>query len=117
MWRRCSGQTWTRSSSPLNPPNRRGTDPYARWCGRGGVVRRPPIPIDGGEHGARLEQDGPRDGGPTMRDTALLQLALGLTPPWTVSRADFDPEAHRLDIQIDFAPGSRFACPSCGAAD
>ena len=31
-----------------NPPNRRGTDPYARWCGRGGVARRPPIPIDGG---------------------------------------------------------------------
>jgi transposase len=52
-----------------------------------------------------------------MRDTALLQLALGLTPPWTVSRSDFDPEAHRLDIQIDFAPGSRFACPTCGAAD
>jgi len=25
--------------------NRRGTDPYARWCGRGGAVRRPPIPI------------------------------------------------------------------------
>jgi len=52
-----------------------------------------------------------------MRDTALLQLALGLTPPWTVSRADFDPEAHRLDIQIDFAPGSRFVCPICGGAD
>jgi transposase len=52
-----------------------------------------------------------------MRDTSLLQLALGLTPPWTVSRSDFDPEAHRLDIQIDFTPGSRFACPVCGAAD
>jgi len=52
-----------------------------------------------------------------MRDTALLQLALGLTPPWTVNRSDFDPEAHRLDIEIDFAPGSRFACPRCGAAD
>ena len=52
-----------------------------------------------------------------MRDTALLQLALGLTPPWTVSRSDFDPEARRLDIEIDFAPGSRFACPTCGAAD
>ena len=52
-----------------------------------------------------------------MRDTNLLQLALGLTPPWTVSRADFDPEAQRLDIEIDFAPGSRFACPSCGVAD
>jgi hypothetical protein len=26
--------------------NRRGTDPYARWCGRGGVARRPPISIN-----------------------------------------------------------------------
>ena len=52
-----------------------------------------------------------------MRDTNLLQLALGLTPPWTVTGSDFDPEAHRLDIEVDFAPGSRFACPHCGAAD
>ena len=29
----------------------------------------------------------------------------------------FDAEAHRLDVEIDFAPGSRFACPTCGAAD
>ena len=42
-----------------------------------------------------------------MRDTSLLQQALGLTPPWTVSRADFDPEAHRLDIQIDDAVVTR----------
>jgi transposase len=52
-----------------------------------------------------------------LRDTKLLQLGLGLTPPWTVCRADFDPDARRLDIEIDFAPGSRFACPVCGAAD
>jgi transposase len=52
-----------------------------------------------------------------MHDTTLPQLALALTPPWTVSRSDFDPDAHRLDIEIDFPPGSRFACPSCGAAD
>jgi len=32
--------------------NRRGTDPYARWCGRGGAARRPPIPINS-------EYDGP----------------------------------------------------------
>jgi transposase len=51
-----------------------------------------------------------------MRDTNLLQLALGLTPPWTVTGSDFDPEAKRLDIEIDFTPGSRFACPHCGAA-
>jgi transposase len=52
-----------------------------------------------------------------VRDIQLLQLGLGLTPPWTVNRCDFDPTAHRLDIDIDFAPGSRFACPSCGGAD
>ena len=37
--------------------NRRGTDPYARWCGRGGAVRLPPIPIsakyNAAEKGAR----------------------------------------------------------------
>jgi transposase len=52
-----------------------------------------------------------------MRDTTLLQLALGLTPPWTVTRSDFDAAAQRLDIEIDFAPGSRFPCPNCGATD
>ena len=42
------------SSSPtlcarpsLTRSNRRGTDPYARWCGRGGAARHPPIPITG----------------------------------------------------------------------
>jgi transposase len=46
-----------------------------------------------------------------------MQQALGLTPPWTVVRSDFDTKAGRLDVQIDFTPGSRFACPTCGAAD
>jgi transposase len=44
----------------------------------------------------------------------------GIPPDRRVHRdrpSDFDPEAHRLDIQIDFAPGGRFACPPCGAAD
>jgi hypothetical protein len=61
----------------------------------------------GSGQGERLED--------TMQDTNLLGLALGLTPPWSVTRADFDAVAHRLDIHIDFAPGSRFACPQCGA--
>jgi transposase len=52
-----------------------------------------------------------------MRDTTLMQQALGLPSPWTVVRSDFDTEASRLDVQIDFIPGSRFACPGCGAAD
>src|SRR5208337_847143 len=45
--RRCPNPK-ARHPRVLNPPNRRGTDPYARWCGRGGVVRRPPIPIYSG---------------------------------------------------------------------
>ncbi len=52
-----------------------------------------------------------------MRDTTLMQMALGLTPPWTVVGSDFDATAHRLDIHIDFPAGSRFACPSCGGND
>ena len=35
----CSGSSLIRS-------NHRGTDPYARWCGRGGAVRHPPIPTN-----------------------------------------------------------------------
>jgi transposase len=46
-----------------------------------------------------------------------MQMALGLTPPWTVVGSDFDETAHRLDIHIDFPAGSRFACPSCGGND
>jgi transposase len=52
-----------------------------------------------------------------MRDTNLLQLALGLTAPWIVTKADFDAEARRLDIHIDFPPGARFACLSCAVAN
>ena len=48
-----------------------------------------------------------------MRDTNLLQL----TPPWTVARAEFDPEGRRLDIHLDFPQSSRFPCPGCNAAD
>jgi hypothetical protein len=53
----------------------------------------------------------------TMRDTTLLQQALSLTPPWTVTSSQFDPDAKRIDIAVDFPAGSRFACPVCGAAD
>ena len=49
-----------------------------------------------------------------MRDTDLFQLALGLRPPWQVVSCEFNPGKHRLDIEIDFARGSVFTCPSCG---
>ena len=52
-----------------------------------------------------------------MRDTDLLQLALGLLPPWMVEAATFDAEKRRLDIEIDFARGGRFPCPCCDKPD
>ena len=52
-----------------------------------------------------------------MKDTNLLQLALALSDPWSVTRANFDADARRLDIHIDFTPGSRFTCPQCRAPD
>jgi transposase len=52
-----------------------------------------------------------------MRDIDLFQLALGLVPPWMVSDAKFDADKKRLDIEIDFKTGGRFACPECGKAD
>ena len=49
-----------------------------------------------------------------MRDIDLFQMALGLTPPWTVQSSEFDPEKKRLDITLAFPRGSCFACPKCG---
>jgi transposase len=72
--------------------------------------------LDGGEHGATLGQIGGNRGDTIMRDTSLLQLALGIVPPWTVTGSAFDAPARRLDIHIDFTAGSRFACPGCGTA-
>ena len=50
-----------------------------------------------------------------MDTTALFTLALGLTPPWTVTSIDFDASAQQVDIWIDFAAGSTFGCPTCSA--
>ena len=52
-----------------------------------------------------------------MRDIDLFQAALGLVPPWMVADAKFDAEKKRLDIEIDFKVGGRFACPECGKTD
>ena len=51
-----------------------------------------------------------------MRDTDLFRMALGIEPPWVVAKSDFDAIAKRLDIYLDFARGSRFACSECGIA-
>ncbi|HZP97415.1 MAG TPA: helix-turn-helix domain-containing protein [Candidatus Limnocylindria bacterium] len=45
----------------------------------------------------------------------LFEKALGLTPPWRVTRSEFDPQGKRLDLFLDFERGARFRCPHCGA--
>lgn len=52
-----------------------------------------------------------------MRDVDVFQQALGLSPPWRVEEAEFDPEAGRLDLYLDFPAGSEFTCPVCGRED
>jgi transposase len=52
-----------------------------------------------------------------MRDIDLLQMALGVVPPWMVQESTFDATAKRLDLHLAFPTGSRFACPCCGGAD
>jgi transposase len=51
-----------------------------------------------------------------MRDTHLLQLALGVQSPWFVAASDFDAGNKRLDIKLDFKAGARFECPECKTA-
>ena len=41
------------TANRLTRSNRRGTDPYARWCGRGGAARLPPIPMGADRLAAR----------------------------------------------------------------
>src|SRR6516162_2341542 len=45
----------------LTPSNRRVRDPYARWCGRGGTARCPPIPIMGHELSPGLDLSNGRE--------------------------------------------------------
>jgi transposase len=48
---------------------------------------------------------------------ALFQLALGLTPPWSVVAVRMEERPRRLLIELGFEPGAHFACPECGQAD
>jgi transposase len=41
----------------------------------------------------------------------LFRAALGLAEPWQVTRTEFDAEARRLDLHLDFRKGARFSCP------
>jgi transposase len=82
---------------------------------RAWIARPQGLVLDGHEDGGTIASNGAR--GETMRDIDLFQLALGLVPPWMVVDAKFDVDKKRLDIEIDFKTGGRFACPECGKAE
>lgn len=50
-------------------------------------------------------------------ETSLFTMALGLEAPWYVEDVAFDAAMKQIDFEVAFKAGSRFACPSCGAAD
>jgi len=52
-----------------------------------------------------------------MQDKSLLQLALGLQPPWKVIDVNLDMDNQKLDMHIDFSKGGRFPCPKCQKGD
>lgn len=49
-----------------------------------------------------------------MEQAQLFAAALGLTAPWSVKDIRFSAADKRLDLSLDFARGSTFACPGCG---
>jgi len=51
-----------------------------------------------------------------MNQTTLFTAALGLQSPWEVVDVRFDEKQRRIDFDVAFTKGSRFACPVCGAA-
>jgi len=44
----------------------------------------------------------------------LFTTALGLAVPWRVARSEFDKEAGRLDLYLEYPRGARFPCPEPG---
>ena len=50
-------------------------------------------------------------------ETSLFTMALGLEAPWYVEDVAFDAAMKQIDFEVASKAGSRFACPSCGAAD
>ena len=47
----------------------------------------------------------------------LFQLALNIQDPWFIDCIEFVPDEKRLDLWIDFIPGSEFECPECGRTE
>ncbi len=52
-----------------------------------------------------------------MRSNNLFEAALSITEPWLIENVEFDPEKKRLDIYMNFKPGSVFKYGEPGFED
>jgi transposase len=48
-----------------------------------------------------------------MESKELYRQLLGLSEPWTVERVELDVARERVEVYVDHASGTRFACPEC----
>jgi len=48
-----------------------------------------------------------------MESKELYRQLLGLSEPWTVERVELDVARERVEVYVDHAGGTRFACPEC----
>jgi hypothetical protein len=48
-----------------------------------------------------------------MADKKLMQITLGVPPPWFVKSVELNTSEERIDVYFDFIKGSEFACPIC----
>lgn len=48
-----------------------------------------------------------------MRDTELYRQLLGLVEPWEVDRVELSVTGQRVDVWVNHAKRTRFACPDC----
>ena len=51
-----------------------------------------------------------------MEPMSLFTAALGLAAPWQVNDVRLDAKHGRIDFDVAYSKGSRFACPACAAA-
>jgi transposase len=51
-----------------------------------------------------------------MDTNPLFTMALGLIPPWQVTKTEFSADERILRLSINFRAGATFPCPTCSAA-
>lgn len=51
-----------------------------------------------------------------MDTIKLFETALDIRSPWSIAGCEFSVERRQLVMRLEFAAGSRFACPACQAA-